>query len=263
MENEVDLNFAPSIEDNVDPPIVQSNDADVAPAVNADNGVRKSTRLRTQTKSVYFPTSMMGKIIIIILIIIMRKKYTTATTVLGGKMFGNEMYEYNQVVAYSSMKLSIQRGMKQWGDEARVAGEKEISQLQWRERHLGKQMSDLITEENNKILPSHMFVVRKRDGVTKARLVAGGNQQRGNVTKEESSSPTVSTESVFWSSIVDTQEVRGVAVIEIPSLKKRGFEVNPFSPVFGTRLSRRNSWVNSWRNSSLSVLMSTTARSRT
>ena len=230
MENEVDLDFAPSIEDNVDPPIVQSNDADVAPAVNADNGVRKSTRLRTQTKSVYFPTSMMGKIIIIILIIIMRKKYTTATTVLGGKMFGNEMYEYNQVVAYSSMKLSIQRGMKQWGDEARVAGEKEISQLQWRERHLGKQMSDLITEENNKILPSYMFVVRKRDGVTKARLVAGGNQQRGNVTKEESSSPTVSTESVFWSSIVDTQEVRGVAVIEIPSLKKRGFEVNPFSP---------------------------------
>jgi hypothetical protein len=32
----------------------------------------------------------------------MRKKYTTATTALGGKMFGNEMYEYNQVVAYSS-----------------------------------------------------------------------------------------------------------------------------------------------------------------
>jgi hypothetical protein len=129
MENEVDLDFAPSTKDNVDPPIVQSNDADVVPAVNADNGVRKSTRLCTQTKSVYFP-SMMGKIIIIILIIIMRKKYTTATTALGGKMFGNEMYEYNQVVAYSSMKLSIQRGMKQWGDEARVASEKEISQLQ-------------------------------------------------------------------------------------------------------------------------------------
>jgi hypothetical protein len=38
--------------------------------------------------------------------------------------------------------------MNQWGDEARVASEKGISQLQWRERHLGKQMSDLITEEN-------------------------------------------------------------------------------------------------------------------
>jgi hypothetical protein len=91
-------------------------------------------------------------------------------------------------------------------------------------------MSDLITEENDKILPSHMIVVRKRDGVTKARLDAGGNQQQGNVTTEESSSPTVSTKSVLWTSIVNAQEVRGVAVIEIPILKKRGFEMNPSNP---------------------------------
>jgi len=62
-----------------------------------------------------------------------------------------------------------------------------------------------------------MFVVKKRDGVTKARIVAGGDQQRGHVTKEESSSPTVSTESVLLTLIVDAHEGREVAVIDIPN----------------------------------------------
>jgi hypothetical protein len=49
-------------------------------------------------------------------------------------------------------------------------------------------------------------------------MVAGGNLQRGHVTKEESSSPTVSTESVLLTSIVDAQEGREVAVIDIPNV---------------------------------------------
>ena len=79
-------------------------------------------------------------------------------------------------------------------------------------------MSDLTSEQQGKILQSHMFVVKKRDGVTKARMVAGGNLQRGHVTKEESSSPTVSTELVLLTSIVDAQEGREVAVIDIPNV---------------------------------------------
>jgi len=62
-----------------------------------------------------------------------------------------------------------------------------------------------------------MFVVRKRTGETKARVVAGGNLQRGHVTKEESSSPTVSTESVLLTSIIDALEERDVAIIDIPN----------------------------------------------
>ena len=37
------------------------------------------------------------------------------------------------------------------------------------------------------------------------------------MTKEESSSPTVSTESVLLTSIIDAQEGREVAVIDIPN----------------------------------------------
>jgi hypothetical protein len=80
-----------------------------------------------------------------------------------------------------------------------------------------KGMSELTNDQRLKVLQSHMFVVRKRTGETKARMVAGGNLQQGHVTKEESSSPTVSTESVLLTSIVDALEERDVAIINIPN----------------------------------------------
>ena len=146
------------------------------------------------------------------------KKYSFATTILGARMLGDEAFEYNQVVSYSFMQqLSVKAALREWGDEARVAGEKETSQLHWRETFVPKRMSELTNEQRSKVLQSHMFVVRKRTGETKARVVAGGNLQRGHVTKEESSSPTVSTKSVLLTSIVDALEERDVAIIDIPN----------------------------------------------
>jgi hypothetical protein len=62
-----------------------------------------------------------------------------------------------------------------------------------------------------------MFIGQKRTGETKVRMVAGGNTQRGHVTKEELSSPTVSTKAVLLTSIVDAREGRDVAVVDIPN----------------------------------------------
>ncbi len=61
-----------------------------------------------------------------------------------------------------------------------------------------------------------MFIGQKQIGETKARMVAGGNTQRGHVTKEESSSPTVSTKAVLLTLVVDAHEGRDVAVVDIP-----------------------------------------------
>ena len=66
-----------------------------------------------------------------------------------------------------------------------------------------------------------MFIVKKRTGEVKARTVAGGNDQRGHLWKEESSSPTVSTEAVLLTSIVDALEERDVAIIDIPDDPRR------------------------------------------
>ncbi len=48
-------------------------------------------------------------------------------------------------------------------------------------------------------------------------MVAGGNTQRGHVTKEELSSPTVSTKAVLLASIVDARGGRDIAVVDIPN----------------------------------------------
>jgi hypothetical protein len=48
-------------------------------------------------------------------------------------------------------------------------------------------------------------------------MVAGGNTQHGHVTKEESSSPTVSTEAVLLTSIVNACKGRDVPVVDIPN----------------------------------------------
>ncbi len=62
-----------------------------------------------------------------------------------------------------------------------------------------------------------MFIGQKRTGETKARMVTGGNTQRGHVTKEELSSPTVSTEAVLLTLIVNARKGRDVPVVDIPN----------------------------------------------
>ena len=47
--------------------------------------------------------------------------------------------------------------------------------------------------------------------------MAGGNKQRGYIPKEDVSSPTVASESVLMSCIIDAKEGRDVAVIDIPN----------------------------------------------
>jgi hypothetical protein len=60
-----------------------------------------------------------------------------------------------------------------------------------------------------------MFLKQKRDGKIKWRTVAGGNKQRDYISKEDASSPTVVTETLLLSCIIDAEEGRGVAVVDI------------------------------------------------
>ncbi len=206
---DVDLNFAPADEGNVEPPLVDIqlpvNDAPVVSKVPTDGGTRRSTRVCTQPKLQYIP-AFSGK------------TYSIATMVLGTRMLDNVVYSYNQSVALSFMQqLSVKAALREWGDNAKAAGEKQVNQLHRRETFIPRQMLELTVEQQTKILQSHMFIGQKQTGETKARMVAGGNTQQGHVTKEESSSPTVSTKTVLLTLIVNTHKGRDVAVIDIPN----------------------------------------------
>jgi hypothetical protein len=67
------------------------------------------------------------------------------------------------------------------------------------------------------ILESHIFVTKKRTGELKARQVAGGNKQRDFISKEESSSPTASNDSIILSSLLDAIKGREVVTVDIPN----------------------------------------------
>ncbi|WP_447515084.1 hypothetical protein, partial [Clostridioides difficile] len=58
---------------------------------------------------------------------------------------------------------------------------------------------------------------KKRCGTIKGRTVAGGNKQRNYINKEDASSPTVSTQALLLSCIVDAYEARDVMTIDIPN----------------------------------------------
>ena len=80
-----------------------------------------------------------------------------------------------------------------------------------------KLKKDLTQQEVDSILESHLFLKEKRDGTIKGRTVANGNGQRDFISKEDVSSPTVATESVLLTCVIDAEEGRDVAVIDIPN----------------------------------------------
>ena len=114
-------------------------------------------------------------------------------------------------------QVSLKAALKKWGKEAEESIGKEMKQLHWRNSFKPMHWKTLTSEQRKQVLESHIFVERKRDGVLKARTVAGGNKQRGYILKEDASSPTVSNEAVMLTCVIDADENRDVAIVDIPN----------------------------------------------
>jgi hypothetical protein len=201
-----------------DPPPIQVETAEpipipVAPApATQPEGPRRSTRTRTQTKS-YTP-SMVGT------------RYSYAVMQLENGVLNPDAHMFVQedfyqaepdVVAAIMTQLSLKSGLKKWGDRARDAIEAEMKQLHFRNTFKPMHWKDLTETQRKTVLESHLFLKEKRDGKIKGRTVAGGNKQRDYISKEDATSPTVATESVLLSCIIDAAEERDVAVVDIPN----------------------------------------------
>jgi hypothetical protein len=90
------------------------------------------------------------------------KRYLLATTQLGTTYLDDETYQHDPLVAFAFLQqLLVKAALKQWGSEAEMAGQKEASQLHWRDRFVPKLWTDLSADEKNKNFKSHMFIVRK------------------------------------------------------------------------------------------------------
>ena len=74
----------------------------------------------------------------------------------------------------------------------------------------------LTPEQQKEALAYLMFLKHKHCGETKGRGCADGRKQRAYITKEESTAPTVSTEAVFLTTVIDVMEGRSVVVLDVP-----------------------------------------------
>ena len=120
-----------------------------------------------------------------------------------------------EVVAATMTQLSLKAGLKQWGDKASAAAHTKMKQLHLRGTFKPKHLHQLTRLQRSVLLESHMFLKEKRTGEIKGRTVASGNKQRDCISKEDASSLTVATESILCMCIIDAQEGRDVAVINI------------------------------------------------
>ena len=66
-------------------------------------------------------------------------------------------------------------------------------------------------------MESLLFLVEKRDGRIKARFCANGSTQREYMERNESGSPTVATESILITCVIDAKQGRDVMTCDIPN----------------------------------------------
>ena len=106
--------------------------------------------------------------------------------------------------------------MGRFGIRATDAVTKELLQLHERKAIQPKHSRDLSIEDKRKALAYLMFIKEKRCGMIKARGCADGRKQRLYKTKAETSSPTVRTESLMLSCVIDAKERRNVLTCDVP-----------------------------------------------
>jgi hypothetical protein len=75
---------------------------------------------------------------------------------------------------------------------------------------------ELTPKEQQEALAYLMFLKQKRCGKVKGRGCADGRKQRRYTNQADAASPTVATEAVFLTAVIDALENHNVAVIDIP-----------------------------------------------
>ena len=108
--------------------------------------------------------------------------------------------------ALETPQMSLKAGLQTFGNDGLKAVEKEMRQLHDRDVMTPVHKHCLTPEQRKEALAYLMFLKRKHCGKIKRCGCADGWKQREYIAKEESAAPTVSTEAVFLTAIIDALE---------------------------------------------------------
>ena len=112
------------------------------------------------------------------------------------------------IVESFAQQYIIEKGLKKFGNKGEQAAYKEMEQLHKRTCFTPILVKDMTASEKEKAQLALCYLTEKRDGTIKGRTVYNGKGTRKWLTREDSSSPTASTEGVFLTTVVDAKEER-------------------------------------------------------
>ena len=120
-----------------------------------------------------------------------------------------------QIYGFIMTQMSAKAGIKKHGKAAEAAMMKEFAQLENLNVYQALDPTTLTPQQKRGALRAINLIKEKRDGQLKGRTVADGRPQRSLYDKSETASPTVSSDALVLSIVVDAHENRDVATADV------------------------------------------------
>ena len=120
-------------------------------------------------------------------------------------------YVYGRILT----QMTTKAGIKQFGKAAVEALMQEFAQLENLDVYESVNVRFLTRDQRRAALRAINLIKRKRDGKLKGRTVADGSVQRSLYDKSETASPTVATDALLLSILIDAYESRDVATADV------------------------------------------------
>ena len=125
-------------------------------------------------------------------------------------------HDSSEMLSFLTEQMSAKRGLKQFGTAGAEAIMKELKQIVYRKVMEGRKSGKLTTAQKKAALKYLMFLKQKRCGKIKGRGCADGRKQRLYKSKEDTTSPTITTEALFLTCLTDAIENRYVVTCDVP-----------------------------------------------
>ena len=124
----------------------------------------------------------------------------------------------NPLITMILTQYHVSKGIEFFGEPGVSAVPKELKQLHDRMVMDPKNADEMTTSKKNAALQYLMFLKEKRCGKIKVRGCVDVIKQRKYLTKDDTSAPTVATEALVLTCIIDAMDHRKVSTVVIPGL---------------------------------------------
>ena len=125
-------------------------------------------------------------------------------------------HDSEEILSFLTEQMTAKRGLKQFGTAGADAIMNELKQIVYRKVMEGRKSGELTTAQKKAALKYLMFLKQKQCGKIKGRGCADGRKQQLYKSKEETTLPTITTEALFITCLVDAIENRYVATCDVP-----------------------------------------------